>query len=193
MTSSEVPTASGIVKPSARTRAGTITKPPPTPKKPVSSPTIVPATVTFTMVIGSIRDDGAVAARRCRADRPSRGGAARPRVSPDAAPHRVGRDQHEPGEGEQQHVGVGGLVPVRAEQRAADAGEAEHEAGAEPHSPGAPVRHDADHRGHGDEDERRRRGVLGRLPGGVDERRDGEDRAAATERAERQADEEAER
>ena len=50
--------------------------------------------------------------------------------------------------------------------------------------PGAPVGHDADHRGHGDEDERCGRGVLGRLAGGVDEGGHGEDRTAATERAE---------
>ena len=46
MTSREVPTATGISKPSASTRAGTMTKPPPTPKKPVSSPTPVAAATT---------------------------------------------------------------------------------------------------------------------------------------------------
>jgi hypothetical protein len=39
ITSNDVPAATGISKPRARTRAGTMTKPPPTPKKPVSSPT----------------------------------------------------------------------------------------------------------------------------------------------------------
>jgi hypothetical protein len=38
MTASEVPTASVIGRPSRSTSAGTITKPPPTPKKPVSTP-----------------------------------------------------------------------------------------------------------------------------------------------------------
>ena len=47
MTSNEVPTAAGISKPSASTRAGTMTNPPPTPKKPVSSPTAVAAVTIF--------------------------------------------------------------------------------------------------------------------------------------------------
>jgi hypothetical protein len=41
MTSSEVPTATGIGKDRASTRAGTRAKPPPTPKNPVSRPTAV--------------------------------------------------------------------------------------------------------------------------------------------------------
>ena len=44
ITSSEVPTATGIENPRARTRAGTTAKPPPTPKNPVSSPTAVAVT-----------------------------------------------------------------------------------------------------------------------------------------------------
>jgi hypothetical protein len=47
ITSSEVPTATGIGKPRVRTSAGTTTKPPPTPKKPVSSPTAVATTSTL--------------------------------------------------------------------------------------------------------------------------------------------------
>jgi hypothetical protein len=47
ITSSEVPTATGIVKPSARTRAGTTAKPPPTPKNPVSRPTADAVASTF--------------------------------------------------------------------------------------------------------------------------------------------------
>src|SRR5680860_262683 len=39
ITSNEVPTATGIVKPSTSTSAGTAAKPPPTPKNPVSRPT----------------------------------------------------------------------------------------------------------------------------------------------------------
>ena len=53
ITSNDVPTASGIEKRSARTSAGTITNPPPTPKKPVSSPTTVPAKATRTIVARS--------------------------------------------------------------------------------------------------------------------------------------------
>ena len=81
---------------------------------------------------------------------------------------------------------------MRAEQRAADAGETEDRAGSEAHAAGAPVRNDADHGGDGDQHERRGGGVLGRLAGGVHEGGDGEDRAAATERAEGEADEEPE-
>src|SRR5450759_799072 len=47
ITSSEVPTATGIVNPRARTSAGTTTKPPPTPKNPVSSPTADVSYTTF--------------------------------------------------------------------------------------------------------------------------------------------------
>jgi len=47
MTSKEVPTAAGISKPRASTSAGTMTNPPPTPKKPVSSPTPVAAATTL--------------------------------------------------------------------------------------------------------------------------------------------------
>jgi len=47
ITSSEVPTATGIVKPSTRTSAGTAAKPPPTPKNPVSRPTAVAVSNTF--------------------------------------------------------------------------------------------------------------------------------------------------
>ena len=47
MTSKEVPTAAGISKPRASTSAGTMTNPPPTPKKPVSSPTPVAAAATL--------------------------------------------------------------------------------------------------------------------------------------------------
>src|ERR1035437_9797943 len=47
ITSSEVPTTTGIVNPSASTSAGTTTKPPPTPKNPVNSPTAEAVTTTF--------------------------------------------------------------------------------------------------------------------------------------------------
>ena len=57
ITSKDVPTASDIVNPSANTSAGTITKPPPTPKNPVSRPTSVPAITTFTAVVMSTRVD----------------------------------------------------------------------------------------------------------------------------------------
>ena len=50
MTRSDVPTAIGISKPKASTRAGTMMKPPPTPKNPVMNPTTVPATTTLATV-----------------------------------------------------------------------------------------------------------------------------------------------
>ena len=55
MTISDVPTASGIEKPSASTSAGTMTKPPPTPKNPVSRPMNDPASTTLTAVARSSR------------------------------------------------------------------------------------------------------------------------------------------
>ena len=58
---------------------------------------------------------------------------------------------------------------------------------------GVPVGRHPDEGGHGDEDERCGRGLLRCLAGGVDEGGDSQDRSAATERAQRQADEEAER
>ena len=43
----------------------------------------------------------------------------------------LGRDEHQAGEGQQQEVGIGRLVQVGTEQRAADTGETEDDAGAE--------------------------------------------------------------
>jgi hypothetical protein len=48
ITSNEVPTASVIGRPSRSTSAGTITKPPPMPKKPVRTPVTRPVGVTRT-------------------------------------------------------------------------------------------------------------------------------------------------
>ena len=47
-TSRDVPTAYGMQYPRAKVRAGTMANPPPTPKKPVSRPTPVPARATLT-------------------------------------------------------------------------------------------------------------------------------------------------
>ena len=55
MIRSEVPTAWGIGNASSKVSAGTITKPPPTPKRPVKKPTTVPATTNFTTVGASRR------------------------------------------------------------------------------------------------------------------------------------------
>ncbi|MGN6334197.1 MAG: hypothetical protein ACTHOD_21495 [Motilibacteraceae bacterium] len=66
MTSSEVLTATGIGKPSTMTSAGTMTKPPPTPKNPVSSPTTVAATSTLTARPASSRGAGLGVSRRTR-------------------------------------------------------------------------------------------------------------------------------
>ena len=54
MTRRDVPMASGIGSLSANVSAGTITKPPPTPKSPVRNPTAVPAARTVATVRGSI-------------------------------------------------------------------------------------------------------------------------------------------
>ena len=50
MTKRELPTAVGMSNPKASTRAGTMMKPPPTPKKPVMNPTTVPAATTLTTI-----------------------------------------------------------------------------------------------------------------------------------------------
>ena len=85
------------------------------------------------------------------------------------------------------------LVEGGAGERAADAGQAEHDAGADPHPPGPPVRCPC-----------RRAAAMptrsrlvavaacGVLAGGVDEDGHGQDRAAAAERAEGEADQEPE-
>lgn len=48
MTSSDVPTATGMGRPPSRTSAGTIKNPPPAPTSPVTSPTTTPSTSTRT-------------------------------------------------------------------------------------------------------------------------------------------------
>ena len=58
ITSNEVPTATGIVKPSTRTSAGTAAKPPPTPKNPVSRPTADAVMSTFSARDHTQENDG---------------------------------------------------------------------------------------------------------------------------------------
>src|ERR1035441_4177942 len=81
ITSRDVPTAVGMSKPRASTSAGTTTKPPPTPKNPVTSPTIVAAITTRT---GDT--DGAAFAREAGRGGGGwgRGGGSRRRVAPRA-------------------------------------------------------------------------------------------------------------
>ena len=109
------------------------------------------------------------------------------------APHHHGRRHHDAAEQQQEEVAVDARCHPAAEQRRAGAGEAEQQPGAPAHPAGPPVRQQADGRGDGHEDQRRGRGGLGTLPSAVDERRDGEDGAAAAEGTERQPDDEPER
>ena len=191
MTSSDVPIASGIVKPSASTSAGTMTKPPPTPKNPVRSPTTVPAAATLSTVA---RSKGRASAAGAGGGGGAQGACGRGRCrSAGSAPHRRRGDEHQPGEGEEQQVRVGGLVPAGSEQGAGDADEAEQGAGTEADTVGAPVGDDADEGGDGDQHERGGGRLLGRLPGGIDQGGDGEDGAAAAERAEGHTDQQPER
>ena len=79
----------------------------------------------------------------------------------DTPPHAVRRNEHEAGEGEEQHVGVCGPVPARTEERSADTGQSEDHAGPDANATCTPVRHDADQCRQRDEDERGGGGVLG--------------------------------
>ena len=145
MTSSEVPIASGIVNPSASTSAGTMTKPPPTPKNPVRSPTERAGERHLDHVAGSTAKavGGAWPRLRPPAERAATVPARRRRRVFDA-PHAIGGDEHQPGEGEQQHVRIGGLVPVGAEGGAGDADETEQRPAANGRGAGPRVGDDAD-------------------------------------------------
>ena len=64
---------------------------------------------------------------------------------------------------------------------------------ADPNAAATPVGHDADEAGHADEHQAGRRGLLGFSPAAKTSAGTGQDRATSAERAERQADEEADR
>ena len=133
MTTSEVPAAYRIGTPRARTRAGTTRKPPPTPRKPVSSPTTVAVTSTLSacgqlqmkvglkVMIGSSRPGRRPSS--VRVPRRSRTSMTPPTTSRSAAKAAM---QHLFG-----HLGGG----QRPHGRAADGDEAEGHAAGEEHEP----------------------------------------------------------
>ena len=61
--------------------------------------------------------------------------------------HAPRRDAHEPGEAEEEDVGIEVVVQRGADKGAGDAGEAEHHTGADPDPTGPPVGAHADERG----------------------------------------------
>ena len=108
-----------------------------------------------------------------------------------AGHHHPADHEHQQRERRQQHR----LGHVRgrlgAGDRAADRDEPEGHAPAEQHVPGAVRRDRAEQRGHADHHERPRRRLRRALPEGVDQHRDGEDGAAAAERAQAEPDQRA--
>ena len=173
ITSSDVPTAIAIGKPSPSVSAGTITKPPPTPKKPVRRPVAAPAAPTRGRT------------RRCAETlvAGARGGRAIPYAAASSSTREADEDRR----------GLDEPVQRRARDRRDRAGRGERE-------PDAP--HDAvvacggerpDQRGQADDQQRLGRRLLDGLAEHVDEHRHGEDRAAGADEAEQDADREAER
>ncbi len=193
-----MPTASGIVKPSASTSAGTITNPPPTPKNPVSSPTNEPATTTLMAVARSKPDGGeprwTTRRRRAAAAAPAdsgrwppgdvdRGVATSRRRRPASTPRRRAATRRRSTASFQCEPSNDPPMPARPNiAPAANRTRPARQCGIMPTSGGD-----------GDQHQRGGRGGLRVLPGGVHERRHGEDRSAAAERAERQPDQESQR
>ncbi len=192
MTTREVPAAYSMGRASASTSAGTTRNPPPTPRKPVSSPITVAVTSTLRarghwqakvglkLMIGS--------SSLARAGQLPGAGSPATHLAHDHGP---ADHEHQDREGREQHrFGDEGGGPG-SRDRAADGHEPEGHAAAEQHVPGPVRRHRAEQRGHGDDDEGSRRRLRRALPEGVDEHRNGEDRATTAERAQAQADERA--
>lgn len=181
------------------TRAGTITNPPPTPKKPVRKPTINPAPRTLVAVFApSCRDAGSSApaggpgsALPRRWQGRGRGhGAHDSRRGPGRAGRCVGahaeqhggtRDEDQHREAQQQHVRIESHVRCGTGiDRDTDG--AEGKAVQPGHAPVAGVPGSRLQRRHADDDETfRRRGVRG-LADDVDQRGNGQYRPAATQR-----------
>lgn len=192
ITSSDVPTASGIGNRNANTSAGTITNPPPTPKKPVRNPTAVPSDDDPEHSVhrsGGRRLDGdytdtataAALSRRCR------------HRLPCLAPHSPGSDDHQTGEGEQQHIGIDRLVQMRADQGTTDTDPTEHQAAPHSDTTGAKVGEHAEERGEAHHEQRGGRGRLRPLSGAIDQSGHGENGTAPAQRAEGHSDEKAQR
>jgi hypothetical protein len=129
MTSGEVPTATGMSNPSAIINAGTMTNPPPTPKKPVRKPTTSPAVTTFATTAGVI------APRRL----PAPTGLTASPLTPDPSEHRDGGGDDQPGEGEYQLIRVDVTVQSGTGVGGDNTGEPEDDPGAPSHVPGSGV------------------------------------------------------
>ena len=168
--------ASRTGMPSASVSAGTSTKPPPTPKKPVSRPTASPAATTRT----TRRAVGRPRAASC------------PFTGVAAADHEGGDPQDEDGEGEQQHLRVHEGVQRGARHAGGDARRRHRETGPPADAARARLPDHRDDRGEADDDEAAGRRLAGALAQDVDQRRHGQDRAARAERAHHEPDQEPE-
>ena len=105
--------------------------------------------------------------------------------------HQAADDEHQHGERRQEY-GLGHVCgQLGSGGRAADRHDPEGDAAGEQHVAGAVRRHGADQRGEADHHQRTGGGLRRALAQGVDQHRDREDRAAATERSQAEADERA--
>ena len=189
ITSSEVPTATGMENPSARTSAGTTAKPPPTPKNPVSSPTALAVTTTLTARGQSHTKRGvkAMIGSNASSDRPGAAAAV-----PLPGDHDGGNDQHQDRERREQDRRGDAGRQVGAVPGPGHAQDAEQQALGHPDPSGPGVGDHPGQRGDPDDDQRPGRRRDRALPQHVDQGRHGQDRAAATERAEAQPDQQPE-
>jgi hypothetical protein len=106
-----------------------------------------------------------------------------------ALPQRRRGNEHQRSERGEQHVRVDSGRQPAADVRAGQAEPGKDEPGPDPHPTGSPVRDHADECGRPDDQQRPRGRGVRRLVEQVDQRRDGEDRPAAAQCAQGQADE----
>ncbi len=169
MITNDVPMAMGISTPSISTRAGMIKKPPPTPNRPVRMPTSNP------------RRDGPR-----RAPTPVDPVVADGAGGPGAvlvAQHLHSGEDHDRGEADQDRS-LGGQELADSstdERRGGDACQSEDPGQTPLHVPDPDLRQCADRGCRGDHDQRDRDGLPDIQLNDVDQRRNGQDRAAATE------------
>jgi hypothetical protein len=156
--------------PVASISPGTMRKPPPIPKKPESPPVASPQREQF-------RHVPAVELHALVADGRATG------------QHQAGDDEHQYREEHQQFLAVDRLAQARSGERAEHAGRGEHEGAAPFHRSPARVLHNV--RGGTDGDGERTRAdrhVRARHTHQVDQQRHRQDRSAAADKAEREAD-----
>jgi hypothetical protein len=195
ITTSDVPTAYSIGMARASSRAGTTRKPPPTPRKPVKSPTAVAVTTTLSawghwhtnrgpkLMMGSSGRLGPVTSTPGPADPAS--------LADLPGRHRDADHEHERRESRQEHRLRNARRCAGPDDGATDRHHAEGHSAAEHHASGPVGRDCADQRGHADHDQRTGRRLGGALAEQVDQDGDRQDRAAAAQGAQAEPDQHA--